>query len=486
MTATDAPQLVSLPLAWICEHPRNVRTDVGDVTALAESIAAEGILQPLVVARMDNGREPLDQYLLIAGHRRLAAAEKAGLEEVPCLIRHDLIGEADQMFAMLNENGHRADLTVVEESKAIQALLEFDGIDAATIATRTGRKKKYVTDRIALAAAPAAVVDKVAAGAATLTEALTVQSYAKKHPKLAADLEKAAGTSEFRWTLARAEQSKKDAAAQATAVKTLRAAGIAVVIDTDLQTRTESDQYRRTKSRELGQDLLVAHADRTIINADGTVDVIDGAEDPNSLIFATLAGPYTLTVQWKRLVSDTAAADKAATDAVAEQEAAAAAEREKVLADLHAAAVVRRTFLADGLRGDVDDLARAILAEQLNDALDGTDGSDDLIIIAGYVGVPISENTDEADWDKVTAQIVDKAAGLRIDQLVVLIHLVERSGDEGTLTDAGMWLPPTVQNPSWWQTGAKAWRCELAELFGYEWTDTEAALIDALAAPTED
>jgi len=140
--------LTTLPLDQIYAHPRNVRRTVGDVDELAASIKGVGILQPLTVAPQDG------RYIVIAGHRRLAGAQAAGLTEVPCVVREDLTDDlAAQLAAQLVENLQRSDLTVMEEADAY-AQLELLGVKEAAIAKTTGRSRATVHQRILLAGLP--------------------------------------------------------------------------------------------------------------------------------------------------------------------------------------------------------------------------------------------------------------------------------------------------------------------------------------------
>ena len=126
-----------LQRAQLAPHPKNVRRDVGNVVDLANSISAQGIMQPLVVAPA----LAADGYTIIAGHRRFAAAQLANLQALPCVIREDLDTEPKQLEAMLVENTQRADLTVVEEAAAYQSLLEFEGYTIKSVAKATGRSR---------------------------------------------------------------------------------------------------------------------------------------------------------------------------------------------------------------------------------------------------------------------------------------------------------------------------------------------------------
>ena len=80
--------IILLPIKQLHPHPENPRKDVGDVSELSESIKVNGILQNLtVVAGHFNGTDFLPgEYTVIIGHRRLAAAKKAKLKELPCII----------------------------------------------------------------------------------------------------------------------------------------------------------------------------------------------------------------------------------------------------------------------------------------------------------------------------------------------------------------------------------------------------------------
>nr|DAV39839.1 MAG TPA: chromosome partitioning protein [Caudoviricetes sp.] len=125
-------------------HPQNPRKVIGDVTELAESIKANGILQNLtVVPNNDNW----DDFTVIIGHRRLAAAKQAGLTELPCAIVE--MSEKEQLSTMLTENMQRSDLTVYEEAKGCQLLLDL-GDTVSEIAEKTGFSESKIRRRVKL------------------------------------------------------------------------------------------------------------------------------------------------------------------------------------------------------------------------------------------------------------------------------------------------------------------------------------------------
>lgn len=163
--------LDTLDLDQIKPHDGNVRRNLGDLTELAASIAGQGVLQPLVVARTGN------DYVLIAGHRRLAAAKEAGLTNVPCVIRTDLDTRAAQLQAMLTENLQRTDLTVMEEAVAYEQL-QLLGVKPAAIAKTTGRSKKTVDSRLRLMSLPEQTRAGIDDGQITLADAEWLTQYA--------------------------------------------------------------------------------------------------------------------------------------------------------------------------------------------------------------------------------------------------------------------------------------------------------------------
>jgi len=118
------------------DHPHNIRADLGDLAELAASIEAQGILQPLAVQH--HATQP-GVYEVIAGHRRLAAARLAGLEEIPVVVRGRAANgsAAPALEAMLVENCMRRDLNAIEKAEAMGALRNH-GLTAVAIARRTG------------------------------------------------------------------------------------------------------------------------------------------------------------------------------------------------------------------------------------------------------------------------------------------------------------------------------------------------------------
>lgn len=125
-------------------HPKNPRKVIGDVSELSESIKANGILQNLTVVPMN---DDWTEFTVIIGHRRLAAAKQAGLTELPCAIVE--MSEKEQLSTMLTENMQRSDLTVYEEAKGCQLLLDL-GDTVAEVAEKTGFSASKIRRRVKL------------------------------------------------------------------------------------------------------------------------------------------------------------------------------------------------------------------------------------------------------------------------------------------------------------------------------------------------
>ncbi|MBP6809806.1 MAG: ParB/RepB/Spo0J family partition protein [Chromatiaceae bacterium] len=144
-TGESRGSLTSLPLDLIERGRFQPRRDFDPegLRELADSIAAQGVIQPIVVRTLRGGR-----YEILAGERRWRASQQAGLSEIPVVIR-----EADDQSAMaiaLIENIQRADLNPLEEASALQRLLGEFGLTHAQIAEAIGRSRASVTNLLRL------------------------------------------------------------------------------------------------------------------------------------------------------------------------------------------------------------------------------------------------------------------------------------------------------------------------------------------------
>jgi ParB family chromosome partitioning protein len=149
--------LASLPVAAIEPHPEQPRRhfDEEALNELALSIGKRGVIQPVIVRPLGEGR-----YQLVAGERRWRAAQKAQLHEIPALIRE--LEEQDVMAIALIENIQREDLNPVEEARAYQRLAET--LPPSSIANLVGKSRSHVVNLQRLLALPPAVLDHLESG----------------------------------------------------------------------------------------------------------------------------------------------------------------------------------------------------------------------------------------------------------------------------------------------------------------------------------
>jgi ParB family chromosome partitioning protein len=114
---------------------------------LAQSIRSNGIIQPLLIRRIDGGR-----YQIVAGERRWRAAQRAGLSKVPCIIKE--IPEEKMLELALVENIQRQELNAIEEAHAYKRLIESLGLTQEMVAQRVGRDRTFITNYLRLLRLP--------------------------------------------------------------------------------------------------------------------------------------------------------------------------------------------------------------------------------------------------------------------------------------------------------------------------------------------
>ena len=147
--AAEAGLPTSLPLSELVPgvyQPRT-RMDEGALYELAESIKAQGIMQPILVRRLADG-EHAGKYEIIAGERRFRASRLAGLAEVPVLVR-DVPNESAAAMALI-ENIQREDLNPLEEAHGLQRLIREFGLTHEQAAQAVGRSRSAASNLLRL------------------------------------------------------------------------------------------------------------------------------------------------------------------------------------------------------------------------------------------------------------------------------------------------------------------------------------------------
>ncbi|MGH8003293.1 MAG: ParB/RepB/Spo0J family partition protein [Limisphaerales bacterium] len=151
--------LKEIPIESISKNPYQPRTEFYAVSLneLADSIAEKGILQPILVTPKDNG------YELVAGERRVQAAEMAGYKQIPAIILEGLTKEAKIELALI-ENLQREDLDPIDTAKAYQRLMDECHLTQEEVAKRVGKSRPAVANFLRLLSLPAKVQGMISLG----------------------------------------------------------------------------------------------------------------------------------------------------------------------------------------------------------------------------------------------------------------------------------------------------------------------------------
>jgi ParB family transcriptional regulator, chromosome partitioning protein len=205
----EGAELRDLPLDLIRPNPAQPRTrfDPASISSLAASIADAGIVQPLIVRPLADGR-----YELIAGERRWRAAREAGMQTVPAIVRDE--AEADRLQTALIENVAREDLNPVDEARACAALVEDLGLSKEELARRLGRSRSSISNLIRLLDLPDEILDLLASGELSEGHGRAILQAAGNDRRRALAREAAAGGWSVRETERRAQDSGGPRAAQ--------------------------------------------------------------------------------------------------------------------------------------------------------------------------------------------------------------------------------------------------------------------------------
>lgn len=166
------------------DQPRT-RFDQAALQELAASIKNYGVIQPILVTELGNGK-----YELIAGERRMRASMLAGLSTIPCIVKS--FTESDRAEIALIENLQREDLNPVEEAKAYRALMDKSGMTQEELANKLGKSRPAIANSLRLLTLSPNVLELVEAGRLSAGHARTLavikdQKVQESYAKAAAD-----------------------------------------------------------------------------------------------------------------------------------------------------------------------------------------------------------------------------------------------------------------------------------------------------------
>lgn len=156
--------LVEVPIDAIQPNPLQPRFSVEDDTLaeLADSIREHGLIQPLIVTRLESSSPQSNRFQLIAGERRWRAARLAGLERVQAIVKE--AAPQEMLELALVENVQRADLNALEEAQAYRQLIDEFDLTQEQVAERVGKSRVAITNTLRLLRASQAVQGALLAG----------------------------------------------------------------------------------------------------------------------------------------------------------------------------------------------------------------------------------------------------------------------------------------------------------------------------------
>lgn len=238
--------VVNMPVECLIPHPQNPRKDLGNLEELTASIKENGIYQNLTVIPVNEavpGEEP--KYMVVIGHRRLEAAKRAGLQEVPCAIVRGMT-ETRQLQTMLLENMQRSDLTVYEQAQGFQQLLDF-GMDIEDISQQSGFSKRTIRRRLEIAK-----LDQNKLKELSSTRQLSLKEFDElakiKNMEARNEVMEKIGTNDFALAVKRAMDKEKLADAMPVFLADMERLGIKKFPD---NANKYSSKYRRVGSLDL-------------------------------------------------------------------------------------------------------------------------------------------------------------------------------------------------------------------------------------------
>jgi ParB family chromosome partitioning protein len=153
------PAARGIPVEQIGPNPFQPRSRFSDesLEELASSLRQTGVLQPVLLRRLDDGA-----FQLVAGERRLRAAQMAGMTTIPAIVKE--VSDREMLELALIENIQREDLNPVDEARGYQALASRLGLTHDEIAQRVGKHRSAVTNALRLLALPVDVLEMVSRG----------------------------------------------------------------------------------------------------------------------------------------------------------------------------------------------------------------------------------------------------------------------------------------------------------------------------------
>ncbi len=272
-TASGSRDYFLCPIEQIQPQPGQPRKHFDDeaLRELSESIASSGIIQPLIVRKIDD-----DTYRLIAGERRYRASQLAGISQVPVVVRD--VSDREAFTLALIENIQREDLNPIEEAEAYQHLTEAYDLTHNEVAERVGRARTSVSNALRLLALPEYAQQLLRAGDLSAGHARAILSAKDEHREWLTEQIIARGLN-VRAAEALARETHKEGFGTTPSTGQLRRSDD----DPSLYTPNVKDAERRLRERIGHQVKIRRKADRT-----GVIELHFSDDDALNGIIASL------------------------------------------------------------------------------------------------------------------------------------------------------------------------------------------------------
>ena len=163
------PILKHIPLHQIEPDPTQPRKDLGDLTELVASVKDRGVIQPITVS--PNGS---DNYLIVAGGRRFAAAKKAGLKEIPALIAR-VGSKQERLELQIIENLHREDLSPFDEAQSYRRLIDDFGMKQRELAATLSKSDAAISQTLKILELPKSLLQELQMSEVPLSKSVLLE-----------------------------------------------------------------------------------------------------------------------------------------------------------------------------------------------------------------------------------------------------------------------------------------------------------------------
>jgi ParB family chromosome partitioning protein len=253
----DTPGLKLLPVELITANPKNPRRSFpeSDIDALAQSLREKGLIQPLLVRPLNDG-----SFQIVAGERRWRAAQKAGLHEIPAIVR-ELDDKATLELAIV-ENVQRSDLSPLEEAQAYRMLMEEFKYTQQQLAESIGKSRSHIANTLRLMSLPDSVKEHIEMGTLSAGHARALvatdnpQELAQRIISLGLSVRQAEDLSRRDAIKPKKRKPEKDADTRSLEKSLSQALGLAVSIEHKAPGGSIKVVYRTLEQLELVAHLL--------------------------------------------------------------------------------------------------------------------------------------------------------------------------------------------------------------------------------------